>query len=156
MSKSGGREIHETAVSMLVPAIYESVASQEPHGVGLYNDMSHGNKCHLLTTLLLGELRARHLPCKRELHETPDGWHFIIVHELPGEEPSLNDLVTDLNPWQYGPPNKTGHLFGPRQYVGSVLAAAGVPYPARRLRSMETITILHTTAPDPAAAYSDV
>ncbi len=146
--------IHEEVVAAVIPGIYadtEAILRGE-RGVGLYTDPSHSKKCGMMTLELLKELRARHLPARRELHESWLGSHFIIVHTMEGEEPSPDDIVTELNPWQHGPTNRTGYLHGNRTQVNQIIARSGAPMV---LRSLNTITISHTTSPTATLAHAE-
>jgi hypothetical protein len=132
------------AVQELATVVYaENVValSMPPH-----TDLSRGNRCDRLTLDMLAALDTQGFDVRRELHQTPDGlWHYMIAHAAPDAAPSQRDVVTDLNPWQYGNPKRTGLLHGERTDVQVALAEAGAPAWFVSLRGIATIVTPHTT-----------
>jgi hypothetical protein len=77
-------------------------------------------------------------------------WHFLIAHAGPEAAPSEDDLVSDLNPWQFMPERPViGALHGPRAAVEKRLQLEGAPDWFISLRGLWTIRELHTNARKP-------
>jgi hypothetical protein len=148
-------ELIAEAVAEIVPKIYfetEALLTKKG-GVGLYNDPSHSNLCAPMTLTLFKELQARNLPARREFHCTPYFiGAFLIAHSDIDKKPSIDDVVTDLNPWESGPSNKTGYIHSARSEVISEMSAAGAPGIISELRSVESIVLIHTVALTPKDA----
>lgn len=138
-----------SAVKELVPIIYEDVreTAQSP----LLTDMSHSNRCDLLTLSLCSALNVLGYSQKRELHQDDKGnWHYLIVHAGLNELPTADDLVTDLNPWQFEvTPRNSGYFHGERTNLESLLINSQAPEWFVSLRAIRTITQAHTTSKNP-------
>lgn len=107
-------------------------------------DLTKSNLCHLLTKYTANLLRNNGLPVLRELHGDSYGnWHFILNHEGPNTAPSDDNLITNLNPWQWGG-SGTGILHGTRGEVMDALSKYGAPNHFIALRGLDTI-IKHNT-----------
>lgn len=139
----------ETVVSSVVPRIYSDLARELRAPTG--TDISRQPKCHVLTHDLLVDLRARGLPCRRELHTVaidsrPDPiWHYVIAHVEQEAEPTELDIITDLTPWQFEKTGAySGFLHATRQRVQDTLRRALMPEPAVALRGIQTIALQHT------------
>lgn len=92
-----------------------------------------------------GALDNRGLECRRELHQTKDRqkWHFVIAHAGINEPPSQEDLVTDVNPWQFMDKPLTGFLHDERFKVQMALSQAGAEPWYVGLRGIATRTQAH-------------
>jgi hypothetical protein len=136
-------------VRSVVPMVYDGVKDELQ--IHPYTDMSRSNVCHHLTLGLLGVLNRRHLPARREEHIDDDArWHYLIAHTSAQQEATPNDIITDLNPWQFdGTVPRRGYLHGERQEVQDVLATAGAPDWFISLRGVATIKRAHTLALSP-------
>lgn len=132
-------------VQELTPVIYQ--ATREMLDVHPHTDMSHSNRCDRLTLHMYEALSNRGHAVRRELHQSADGlWHFLLAHESIETPPSDADLVTCLNPWQYGAPARlTGPLHGERGIVQETLRVHQAPEWFISLRGVETITQVHST-----------
>lgn len=134
---------------MLVPHVYEEVSGNLM--LPRTTDMSHSNKCDVLTLSLYEGIRARKLPVRRELHQAENNlWHYVIVHAAENDQPRNDDLITDLNPWQYENNFKhSGPLHGPRYEVMNTLKSADAPPWFVALRGIGSITAPHTLLKTP-------
>jgi hypothetical protein len=147
--------VNTELVQTSVPAIYDTVRRERCPAFRW--DMSQSNQCHQLTLGMLGILEANREPARREMHELGTGswWHFVIAHGDVTAAPSDDDIITDLNPWQYNVEGwesdqriaaaDEGYLHGPRGMVMERLAKAGAPEWFVGLRGLATITEAHTT-----------
>lgn len=128
----------------IIPPMYADVANSQAIPTGV--NMAQSNLCHLLTSSLFGALDARLLTARREYHEhnPTDTWHFLIAHEPVSATPSADDLITDLNPWQFAhyPIGRT-YLHGTRGEVQEILRKAEAPEWFVCLRGIETIKQAH-------------
>lgn len=130
----------------IAPMLYENDRARS--GAHHLSDMSHNNRCNYMTLELYNALTAREYVCRRELHVDGDAWHYLIAHAAPDTEPSQQDIITDLNPWQFEDrPTHTGYLHDPRLAVQIVLAEAGAPPWFVGLRGVASIVEAHTTVP---------
>lgn len=94
-------------VAELVPKVHHQLRTgQDLPDVGYAarvpdEDISRSDQCERLSLVLYKLLDAQGLPVRRELHTHPysNQWHFIIAHSL--EDPSDDDVITDLNPWTF-------------------------------------------------------
>lgn len=128
----------------IIPHVYESVRFKQAKPA--MTDMSWSNQCHNLTYELGEALENRDVMFRRELHQSPENrtWHFVIAHANRDEEPSEDDMITDLNPWQFKPNRgQTGWLHLPRHELQATLEADGAPEYFVALRGVATITDLH-------------
>jgi hypothetical protein len=129
----------------LIPTVYSD--SIQEFGLHSSTDMSRSDKCHTMTLDLLGHLQAGGMHIRRELHQTPTGlWHYVLAHAAVDAEPSKEDIITDLNPWNYDPGGAafTGYLQGPRYKVEVSLRMAGAPEEHIALRGLSTLVAAHT------------
>jgi len=118
-------------------------------------DQSKGNRCDLLTQAVM--MRMAHLDGvtpRRELHRSDAGdWHYILAHEPLDAEPTNDDLMSDLNPWQWGEKG-SGILHMPRGELMEFLLQRNAPEHFVALRSIETIVKAHDTQPNPYMSSS--
>ena len=129
----------------IVPDLYVSVA--EGLGIPLRhpNEMAFSNQCEALTKALLGALVTRQrLPARREFHRPCSGdqrYHYLVAHEPKDAPPTDDDLITDLNPWQYLKDRdlRRSFLHGTRQEVMDTLREGKAPEWYIGCRSVETI-----------------
>lgn len=129
----------------IVPNLYDSVASdfQYPPGVNL----AGSNQCHVLSKGLWLALDARGIRSRRELHQDDEGlWHYVVAHTPLDAQPSEDDIVTDLNPWQFmdRPPLHYTYLHESRQDLMDRLASEGAPDYFVALRGLATVVMPHT------------
>ncbi len=133
--------IHQV-VNEIVPAMYQDVGQLYPLG---YN-LASSNQCHVLSKGLWLALRQRDIEARREYHEAPNGdWHYFIAHTPLDAEPQEDDIITDLNPWQFksGSAPFNQFLHGPRQQVIAELEQAGASSHVRSLRALSTVALSH-------------
>jgi len=118
-------------------------------GLPLHYDQSKGNRCDRLTADTMQALQNRGLPVRREFHQDEAGnWHYLLAHTIAEATPHEQDLISDLNPWQwrsYG----GGILHAPRQEVMEILRQRGAPEHFIALRGLETIVMQHDTQANP-------
>jgi hypothetical protein len=114
-------------------------------------DMSSSNLCSFLTTNFQALMTETGLTTRRELHMTRNGvWHFVVAHANPDASPSEDDLISDLNPWQFMPERPViGALHGTRAAVEKRLQLEGAPDWFISLRGLSTIRELHTDVRKP-------
>lgn len=118
-------------------------------GLPLGYDQSKGNRCDILTYDVMEAMKHRGMFVRRELHEDDAGnWHYILAHASRTVEPTDDDLLTDLNPWQWRS-HGGGLLHAPRAELMQQLNEAGAPDTFVALRSIATITRLHDTRINP-------
>ena len=123
----------------LAPQLYDE--QRNLMGLARGTDMSHSNQCQPMTLAMTEALVNRGLPVKREHHleQTRGCWHYVLNHSL-GDEPTQDDLITDLNPWQWTTqPRYTGLLHAPRNEVMARIREAGAPDYFVALRGIHTI-----------------
>jgi hypothetical protein len=137
-------ELHPI-LNELVPVIYD--VTREQLQLPQATNMAASNQCNNLTLNLYQALDGRNIPARRESHFVPGReplWHYVINHSvetLPSEE----DLITDLNPWQFD--GKHGHrsfLHAERGEVKEILRQEGAPEWFISLRGLATIKDVHT------------
>lgn len=68
--------------------------------------ISRSFACEGLSLALFHALDTAGVPASREFHVHPfsNQWHFVIRHSI--DEPTVDDLITDLNPWSFAPEEK--------------------------------------------------
>jgi hypothetical protein len=111
-------------------------------------DLSHSNRCHILSIELFRALDARNIECRRELHKVNDAWHYVVATASPTEPPSQQDLIVDPNPWQFEPTAKhSGFLYDSRINVQVKLGEAGAPEWFVGLRGIASIVEAHAVIP---------
>jgi hypothetical protein len=133
-------------VGDIVPYLYQAV--KDEHRMPLMANMAASNQCHVLTKGLIDALNAREIEARREYHKTPndDPWHFVVAHTKYDAEPTEDDIITDLNPWQFKK-SVAGHytyLHAPRGEVIERLQKEGAPDYFIALRGLSTIVHSHT------------
>lgn len=113
-------------------------------------DQTKGNRCDLLThAMMMQMIRLDGVTPRRELHQNNQGdWHYILAHEPIEAKPTNDDLVSDLNPWQWGGQG-SGILHMPRGELLDFLSSRGAPAQFVALRSIETITCQHDVRANP-------
>ncbi len=132
-------------VADIVPHLYDSVATDFHFPSG--TNLAGSNQCHVLSKGLWIALNNRGIETRRERHEAQNGdWHYLLAHAPVDSEPSENDVITDLNPWQFmsRPDSSLGHLHGTRQEVTNAMEARGASGHVRSLRLLSTLTLAHT------------
>lgn len=101
----------------------------------------------MLTKGLTVALNNRAIESRREYHRDDEGiWHFVVAHGPVDAAPSHDDIITDLNPWQFmehAPGNYT-YLHASRGEIMDRLEKEGAPDYFIALRSLETIVHAHT------------
>lgn len=117
-------------------------------GAPIGTDQTRGNRCDLLTYYVMQAMQNRDLPVQRELHTNEKFWHYLLAHKLPESEPSEDDIITDLNPFQ-GRSQGGRIMHGPRGEVLRELTQAGVDLVMVTLRSTATIDIAHDERKSP-------
>lgn len=135
----------------IIPELYEAQRQRHhmPYGV----DLSRSNLCHELTLDLYQALSARGLPVRREFHYQARTrlWHFVVAHSSERSQPSSQETITDLCPWQFHAERPgRGYLHAPRPALQERLRRAGTPAQALALYDLDTIIIPHTTEPWPS------
>lgn len=137
-------ELHPL-LNELVPVIYDVTRGQLAMPAGI--NMAETNQCHYLTLNLYHALEGRSLPARRESHfinQEEPLWHYVIAHEM-GSIPTDEDIITDLNPWQFDAKNShRTFLHGERGAVQEVLRHSGAPEWFISLRGLATIADTHT------------
>lgn len=113
-------------------------------------DQTRGNRCDLLTQAVMNRmLRIEGIALRRELHQDTDGnWHYILAHEPLDAEPTDTDLMSDLNPWQWGGSGR-GMVHLPRHELMDYLGEKGAPEHFIALRSTATVTKAHDVRRNP-------
>jgi hypothetical protein len=97
-------------------------------------------------------LRNQGIESRREFHRNTENiWHFVIAHAALDATPSYDDLVTDLNPWQFmnRAPEHMSFLHAPRSEVMERLEGYGAPDYYVALRGLDTIVHTHTDVMQP-------
>jgi hypothetical protein len=80
---------------------------------------------------------------RRELHfDENDNWHYLLAHAAIDATPTDDDIISDLNPWQWRDFGG-GILHGSRQDVMETLRTAGAPENVIALRGLHTIRAQH-------------
>lgn len=139
-------------VDEIVPLLYEGVITDFRMPAG--TNLAASNQCHVLTKELFEGLQHRRIQARREFHQLPDEmpWHFVIAHTPLDAEPTEDDIITDLNPWQFmngkTPANYT-YLHAPRGEVMERLQDEGAPEYIVALRGLSTIVHSHTEVMTP-------
>lgn len=130
-------------VNELIPSLYEERA--EAMGRPAWIDLSHSHQCQPLTFDLMTALHNRGVVVRRELHKDDAGnWHYLLAHSDIDSRPSKDDIVTDVNPWQWTDDTKyKGPLHASREEVMDVLHDAGAPAFFIALRSLQTVVKSH-------------
>lgn len=118
-------------------------------GAPLSTDQTRGNRCDLLTYFVMEAMQNQGLPVRREFHTNGKFWHYILAHDAPNAEPSEDDIISDLNPYQ-GRAQGGRILHGPRREVLHDLTQAGVDLVMVTLRSTATIEAPHDVRKYPA------
>ena len=135
---------HRLAVETIVPDLYAEVAQSH----GGFN-MAGSNRCDLLTKNLYDALTSQDFEVRREFHKQGEPWHYVIAHTPLQGEPTDEDIITDLNPWQYLgtqiPLTKT-YLHGARGEIMEILRKEAIPEHLVALRGLATIRRAHTLA----------
>ena len=109
-------------------------------------DLSQSDRCHALTLDMWRIMDTAGVPARREFYYRDGHLHFNIVHASPDALPSENDVITNLNPWQWTPDLvRTGYLHGPRHEVIQALRVAGVDEKYIALQRAETAILPHCT-----------
>lgn len=131
-----------TTVQRALSEVADGINMEAGRPIGY--DQTNGNQCHLLTLGVFNQLRNSGIvTISRELHQDNQGnWHYLLRHTAPGTEPTAEDTVSDLNPWQG---RKFGGelLHGTRQDVLQELQRQNMPDSFIALRSVTTITAGH-------------
>lgn len=109
-----------------------------------------GNRCDLLTLAVMNRIgREEGALLRRELHQNENGdWHYILAHEPTDAKPTNDDLMSDLNPWQWGGRGR-GLLHMQRGELMDFLSSRGAPDHFVALRAVETIVKAHDTRANP-------
>ncbi|MBC7512233.1 hypothetical protein H7142_01055 [Candidatus Saccharibacteria bacterium] len=131
-------------VADIVPGMYDSIAADFHYPPG--TNLAGSNQCHVLSKGLWIALKNRGIETRRERHEAENGdWHYLIAHAPVDAEPSDEDVITDLNPWQFmdRPPLNLGYLHGTRDKVTDIMESHGASQHARSLRLLSTLSIAH-------------
>jgi hypothetical protein len=138
-------------IEQVVPQMYEDFLTDFQYPFG--TNPAATNQCHILTKTLHIALQNRGIETRRELHRTEDGlWHFLVAHTPADAEPSEDDVVTDLNPWQFmeSAPGHYTFIHDSRQAVMEKLAREGAPDYFISLRGLATIVKSHVEETMPA------
>ena len=130
----------ERDIREIAPQLYQAQA--EAMGIPAWTDMSRSHQCQPMSHHMMQALQRRDYSVRRELHQDESGnLHNLQAH---GDEPTERELLTDLNPWQYGPEtNATGLLHAPRDEVMARLRQERAPEFFVALRGLETIVAAH-------------
>lgn len=133
----------EAFIAAIAPEIYREV--NDHLRAPFYTDQSHGSSCDQLTILALDCFNARKEEVRREWHKDNAGnWHYLIVHEPVLAVPSMSDVVTDLNPWQYTTNRQlSGPLHMTREALMTTLREHEAPAFFVALRGLSTIYQSH-------------
>lgn len=132
-------------VADIVPGMYDSIAHDFHYPLG--TNLAGSNQCHVLSKGLWIALNNRGIETRRERHEAENGdWHYLIAHAPVDAEPSDEDVITDLNPWQFmpSPPLNLGHLHGTRAEVTGTIEQHGASNHVQSLRLLRTLVLAHT------------
>lgn len=117
---------------------------------GTQSDLSSSNQCGLLTACVWQRLTNSGLVVNRELHQDENGnWHYLLRHAGSEQVPKENDIMSDLNPWQFDGSKGSGILHGPRSEIMDALASKEAPDFFVALRGLDTITALHDMRENP-------
>lgn len=110
-----------------------------------WKDQSAGNQCHALTFHVMTALQYADIPVRRELHRDRfDNWHYVLAHTALDAMPTDDDLISDLNPWQWRPERMgSGPIHAPRGELMEILRRSGAPEFFIALRSLETVVKAH-------------
>ena len=120
-----------------------SMGLNEQGGFPPNYDQTIGNLCHMLTYYALERLTKGGLIVRRELHfDENDNWHYLLAHAAIDATPTDDDIISDLNPWQWRDFGG-GILHGSRQDVMETLRTAGAPENVIALRGLHTIRAQH-------------
>jgi len=139
MTQPVGEIIHELAR-------HAEAEVNEQTGAPYWQDQSSGNQCHQLTHLVATTLKNRGYDVGRELHRDDlENWHYLLRHNAADSVPTNDDLITDLNPWQWAKDLSKGKglLHGTRAEVMETLYHAGAPDFFIALRSLSTVVKSH-------------
>jgi hypothetical protein len=124
-------------------ARYAAEDLNESLGLAPGYDQTKGNRCDRLTLQVAQALGQRGILLRRELHmDANEQWHYVLAHQRPDAEPTEDDLLSSLNPWQwrsYG----GGILHMPRAEMQETLVQAGAPESFVALHSLGTIVRPH-------------
>ncbi len=135
----------DQVVGEIIPPMYDNIAQDMRYPRG-YN-LAASNQCHILSKGLHVSLTGRGIEARREYHEVDDGnvWHYVIAHTPEDAVPTEEDIITDLNPWQYmdSAPGHLTYLHGPRQEVMDILSKHDAPDYIIALRGLETVVEAH-------------
>ncbi|MEO7363949.1 MAG: hypothetical protein ABIV43_00365 [Candidatus Saccharimonadales bacterium] len=144
------RQTVDSMMFTINSAIVEAMA------MPVLTDLSRNNLCHVQTSALQNHLAIAGQISRRELHQANGLWHYVVAHVAPEAEPTNDDLVTDPNPWQFGPSTpQTGHLHLPRGVLMERLQSAGAPDWFIALRGIQTIAQAHTMQSNPFRGSTD-
>jgi hypothetical protein len=138
-------KITQERLDSIITDMYSDIAEQT--GRPAYTNLAQSNQCLVLTQQLYGALYNRNEVARREHHELgpEDGrYHYLIAHEPEDQVPSDDDVITDLNPWQFMPNyTASGYLHAPRSEVMQRLTDTGAPEWYVSLRGIQTIANQH-------------
>jgi len=114
-------------------------------GVHPQTDQSAGSWCHLMTHDVYTAAAHAGMPLRRELHRNSQGaWHYILAEGVIDAIPSDDDVVVDLNPWQFSAGRlQKSPLYGTRSEVIIILRDHGADEAFVALRSLETLVLAH-------------
>lgn len=136
-----------TALDVLVSDLYYEINLHQNHkeGAPIYGDQSHSSNCDRLTLQMARCLLSRGLEFRREFHQDNEKyWHYVIAHAAIEATPRIDDVITDMNPWQWTTSKEySGPLHGPRHEVMQQLLDAGAEESFVALRGIETIVTAH-------------
>ena len=136
----------EVTINELAPLLYEECNRSQ--GAPLTMDQTRGSNCDFLTLNMLDCLQNRGYELRREYHrDSNSNWHYLLAHSPIDAEPSMNDMVTDLNPWQWSTDRQySGLLHAPRDKLMQQLSDTGAPEFFIALRGLDTIVMTHKAA----------
>lgn len=144
--------INMTEPRFLVESHFAEVSQGLNESLGLNHayDQTKGNRCDLLTQAVMQRMaNLDRIVLRRELHQNDTGdWHYMLAHEPIDTEPTNNDLMSDLNPWQWSERGR-GILHMPRGELMEFLTSQGAPEHFVALRAVETIVKAHDTRSNP-------
>ena len=133
-----------SVVEEIIPGMYENIAQTQGYPMG-YN-LAGSNQCHVLSKGLYLALKTRNLESRREYHRLDDDtWHYVVAHTPEDAVPTEDDIITDLNPWQYlgQRAGNLSYLHGTRQEVMDILRAHEAPDYIVSLRGLATVAKAH-------------
>lgn len=136
---------HKQAVEAIIPGMFGNIARDFRYPEG--TNMAASDQCHVLSKGLYIALKNQGLETRRELHRDKEVWHYLIAHSPETGEPTEQDIITDLNPWQFmeGEPDRTyTFLHGSREEVMDRLVREGAPDYFVALRGISTIQKAHS------------